>query len=189
MKTIILTTILCIVFAAGCDNKPVYPDPSVNLTTEYYPLEVGYTWKYLVTNISTGDTTDIYNLTVESTEAINGKTYFKIANSSEILKRAVTYSYYRVENDKVYTLVNYFENLAIDFTGKDSTAGYVYGVTDSIQTAIGTFNNVNLVRSAASQFDGAPYESYAPNFGLIFRSYQRAATEIIYAKIGALEYK
>ncbi|MBI3260042.1 MAG: hypothetical protein HYZ54_11285 [Ignavibacteriae bacterium] len=187
MKTIILS-ILCLAVLIGCNDTPSSPNQSV-LTSEFYPLEVGNTWKYLVTSISTGDTTDIYSLTVESTETINGKVYFKIANSSEIHKRAVTYSYQRVENDKVYIYDNFFENLSIDFTSGDSTAGYVYGVTDSVGTAIGAFDSVYLVRSKASEFDGAPYESYALKVGLIFRSFQRTTSEIIYAKIGDKIYK
>ncbi len=183
MKASILF-VLSIVTLIGCSDTSSSPNNS-EATSEYYPLEVGNTWKYVVLD-NVGDTIDVYSLKVEATEVLNMRKYFKISNSSERLKRAVTYSYQRVDKDRVYTFDNYFENLTIDFTNSDSTAGYVYGVTDSIGTAIGTFNNVNLVKTADSEFDS---ESYAPKLGLIFRAQFGKTSEIVYAKIGDKIYK
>ncbi len=135
------------------------------------------------------DTADIYNLTVESTELINSKTYYKIANASEMNKRAVLYSYVRVQNDKVYTFANNVEALSIDFATIDSTVGYVYGSTDSLVTKIGSFNTVKLVKRNDIDTKDSPYESYAPAIGLVFKADNTTASEIVYAKIGDKIYQ
>lgn len=186
MKAILLS-ILCIAALIGCGDSSSSSNTPV-LTSEYYPLEVGNKWRYIVSS-NIIDTVDIYNLTVESTELLNGKTYYKIANASEMNKRAVLYSYVRVENEKVYTFANNMETLAIDLVNIDTTVGYVYGTTNSLETRIGTFNTVKLVKRNDIDTKNTPYESYAPAIGLVFKADNTTASEIIYAKIGDKIYQ
>lgn len=181
---LIVFAILSVTFFISCSDTTTSPKITVE-TFEYYPLQIGNTWKYVVLD-NTGDTVDVYNLTVETTEIVQSFNYFKISNSSERLKRAVTYSYQRVDKGKIYTYDNFSDKLSIDFTGADTTTGYVIGTADSLRTAIGTFDSVHLVRWSATPLIG---ESYAPKVGRVFGYTQNTTSEIIYAKIGAKEYK
>lgn len=184
MKTILLS-IICLAVLCSCGDSTLSQPESVQ-STEYFPLHIGDTWKYAVVGMVWNDT---LTATIKGTKTFNGKTYYEVSKSFVIRDVKPFLEYYRTENDKVYTYENSSDNLFIDFVNKDTSVGYVYSLSDNIITKIGTFNNVKNVQWRASAVDGAPYNAYSPNIGLISSYIEGPSYEIIYAKVGDKVYK
>lgn len=184
MKAILLS-IICLAVLCSCGDSTL-SQPESSQSTEYFPLHIGDTWKYAVVGMVWNDTLTV---TIKGTKTFNGKTYFEVSKSFEIRDVKPFVEYYRTENDKVYTYENNSDNLSIDFVNKDTTVGYVQSTNDNVTTKVGIFNKVKTVAWRASAVDGAPYNAYAPNIGLISSYIEGPSYEIIYAKIGDKVYK
>ncbi len=180
-----LLAVFCITVLNGCSETPTSPNQST-LASEYYPLQIGNTWKYQILIRNT--IVDSFDVSINSTQIFNGKTYFVVGKSSRNGKYAP--SYCRTENDKVYHYSDGKEFATIDFATKDTTIGYVYETVDAVVSAVGTFNKVKNVTWIASAWDAEPYKnSYVPNVGLIYSGSFGGETTLIYAKVGDKIYK
>ncbi len=185
MKVFILL-VSCITFLCSCGDKIVSPPEAVD-TYEYFPLQIGDTWKY--NGIGFLNQGDILTMTIDGTQEFNGKTYFRMTKSYKLSPALEAPDYFRIENDKVYMLIEKKDVLFIDFVNRDTTVGYVYSTEDSVVTKVGTFNKVKNVGWPASPVDGAPVNSYAPNIGLISSVIEGPSYTLIYAKIGNKIYQ
>lgn len=189
MKNILVTAAMLLLII-GCGSDPVAPTFQA---AEYFPLHVGDTWKYK----SAYNT--IYEYTIVSTEVSFGKTYYKMLKFHQ--GQQSDSSYFRVENERVYSLSEYTtgsgvgsgdkEYIYIDFANKtNSTGGYVLSAEDSILTNVGIFYKPMTI-SWHGLFDhGSPDETYSPGIGLIKRrEIFGNSFDLIYAKVGGKVYQ
>ncbi len=183
MKTILLL-FLCIAFLSSCGDSTLTKPENINPTV-YFPLKVGNTWTYYFMKDKVP--IEAFTIMVTSTEVIKGQTYFVLYRSPRY--ENFSPEYLRVENDKVYKFEDDKESLYIDFVNQNKDCGNVDTTMDSIDTKLGTLHNVKYVSFPGSGSDAAPYNSYAPNIGLIATGYEGPSYYLWYAKIDGKIYQ
>lgn len=92
----IFALMLTVVVSSCTKNDPVAPGDTTDQTQSYYPLKVGYWWDYTSTVKGYPPT---YRTTIGPEEVKNGKTYMTSTSTNSTVK-----GYFRVENNKVYSL-------------------------------------------------------------------------------------
>ncbi len=168
---IILLSVLFRAFLGSCgDNTLSEPAPSTPPPpTGYFPLQVGYTWKYLIWGGIGGDTIGTYNWTVVSSEKLSGRTYFKVTKTVDNYPQTLETAYYRTEDNKVYKYLNGIDSLYIDFDNADSTRGYSIQKIDSLITSAGTLRNILRVKWRHDPYPDTSTTNmdYALNIGFV----------------------
>lgn len=184
MKNIVLI-VLCMVFLGSCGDSTLSQPESMQ-STVYFPLQIGNTWKYC--NLGEKVPTVVLIATVTSTIEINGKTYFVVTQTPK--NERYFPEYLRVENDKIYKYQEDKEMLYIDFSiNQSNVCGKVDTTEERVESRIGTLHNVKYVSFPGSGADAEPYNTYAPNVGLITTGYEGPTFELMYAKIGEKVYQ
>ncbi len=198
MKIIILAVLFCTFLGSCGDNTLSEPLKSIT-PTGYFPLHVGYSWKYQVYGGLAGTQPENnYILSVESTQEFKGKTYFKMGMKIGNSATTVTSDYYREENEKIYKYIGDKDSLYIDFNNQDTTKGYYTEIIDTMTTPVGTLRNIRCVKWIRGTKGDIKYFNnryYAPNIGFIGNEHEPVGQPdmqsdgIISAKLGDKVYK
>ena len=124
MKNIIclITAILLSIFIWGCEKKLNSP----NDDNDFFPLRVGMKWRYKMVK-SDYDNPFPKEFTVEitRTKTINDTAYYEIKNYFIPGPSLPDPAYIRVEDDRVFVLINDKEYLLYSFDSADSSSWHL----------------------------------------------------------------
>lgn len=189
MKTSLFVSLIFMFFLAGCREDVFFPpkdgeNSSKSVAEKLYPLHVGDEWVYSNNEEQVG----IMKLLVRGTREFNNVKYYIVEQSSDFYKYAVIPRYYRTDVDKVYQYDEEAnkEHIIIDFgseePSEDPERAYVTNRGGEVVVPAGKFIVTSTMAPAAA-YDGAPFQDFAENIGLVKTVFMRGAYELHHATI------